>query len=97
MNSRNDLQPGTEVQLMRRSLDVEYVGHRTRDMLSKLNGRKPVFAFYIDCAGRAGAYCGLDDEDAAELQKALPADVPLLGVYSGVEIAKVAGTVQALD
>lgn len=93
----NDLRPGSDVQLMRRSLDVEYVGHRTRDMLSKLEGRKPVFAFYIDCAGRAGAYCGLDEEDAAEVQKALPVEVPLLGVYSGVEIAKVAGDVQALD
>ncbi len=93
----NDLRPGSEVQLMRRSLDVNYVGRRTRDMLSTLGSRRPVFAFYIDCAGRAGAYCGLDEEDAAEVQQALPADVPLLGVYSGVEIARVAGDVQALD
>jgi len=93
----NDLRAGCDVQLMRRSLDVEYVGQRTRSLLAKLDDRKPVFAFYIDCAGRAAAYCGLDEEDAVEVQKALPPGIPLLGVYSGVEIARVAGDVQALD
>ena len=41
--------------------------------------------------GRAG------EEEAVEVQKALPADIPLLGVYSGVELAKVGGHIQALD
>jgi small ligand-binding sensory domain FIST len=56
-----------------------------------------VLAFYIDCAGRAAAYCGLDAEEADEVRKAVPPSVPLLGVYSGVEIAPIGGRAQALD
>ncbi|MEX2214258.1 MAG: FIST N-terminal domain-containing protein [Phycisphaeraceae bacterium] len=93
----DDLQPGMKVQLMRRSMDFSYIGPRTKELLKRVEGRRPVFAFYIDCAGRAGAYCGLDAEEAVEVQKALPKEIPLLGVYSGVEIAKVGGAVQALD
>ncbi len=93
----NDLEPGMEVQIMRRSLDFQYIGERVKRLLAMAEGRKPLFAFYIDCAGRAAAYSGLDEEEAVEVQKALPADIPLLGVYSGVELAKVGGHVQALD
>lgn len=93
----NDLQPGMEIQIMRRSVDFQYIGERVQRLLKMAEGRKPIFAFYIDCAGRAAAYSGMDEEEAVEVQKALPADIPLLGVYSGVEIAKVGGQVQALD
>ncbi len=93
----NDLQPGMKVQLMRRALDFAYIGPRTRELVARTEGRRPLFAFYIDCAGRAAAYCGMDEEEAVEVQRALPAGVPLLGVYSGVELAKVGGAVQALD
>ncbi|HUF50418.1 MAG TPA: FIST N-terminal domain-containing protein [Longimicrobiales bacterium] len=91
-----DLKEGDEVQLMRRSLDFDYVRRRTQDMLDSLEDREPFFALYIDCAGRAAPYCGTEEEEAAEVQKAI-GDIPLLGMYSGVEIAKVAGQVQALD
>lgn len=93
----NDLKPGMKVQLMRRAMDFQYIGERTKTLLGRLEGRRPIFAFYIDCAGRAAAYCGMDEEEAVEVQKALPAGIPLLGVYSGVELAKVGGDVQALD
>jgi hypothetical protein len=93
----NDLEPGMEVQIMRRSLDFQYIGERVKRLLAMADGRKPLFAYYIDCAGRAAAYSGLDEEEAVEVQKALPAEIPLLGVYSGVELAKVGGHVQALD
>lgn len=93
----NDLEAGMEIQIMRRSVDFQYIGERVRHLLSLSAGRKPVFAFYIDCAGRAAAYSGMEEEEAVEVQTALPADIPLLGVYSGVEIAKVGGRVQALD
>jgi hypothetical protein len=86
-----------QVQLMRRALDFSYIGPRTRELLKRAEGRKPLLAFYIDCAGRAAAYCGMDEEEAVEVQRALPPGVPLLGVYSGVELAKVGGAVQALD
>ena len=72
----NDLEPGMEIQIMRRSLDFQYIGERVRRLLAMAEGRKPLFAFYIDCAGRAAAYSGLDEEEAVEVQKALPADIP---------------------
>jgi hypothetical protein len=93
----NDLAPGMRVQLMRRSIDFDYVGQRTRELLARIGPRKPLFAFYIDCAGRAAQYCGMDEEEAVEVQKALPKSIPLLGVYSGVEIARVGKDIQALD
>ncbi len=109
----DDLTPGMHVQLMRRAMDFSYIGPRTNELLKRALGtgesgmgtssshaggaRRALFAFYIDCAGRAGAYCGMDAEDAVEVQKALPKEIPLLGVYSGVEIAKVGGQPQALD
>lgn len=95
----NDLIPGTSVQLMRRSMDFSYLKPRTDELFARVAalGRQPLLAFYIDCAGRAGAYCGLDAEEADEVRKAIPPGVPLLGVYSGVEIAPVGGQPQALD
>lgn len=92
-----DLTAGTEVQLMRRSIDFKYVHQRTRELLDRLDGRNPFFAFYIDCAGRAAGYCGSDGEEAEEVQKALGLDIPLLGFYSGVEIAEVNGKIEPLD
>jgi hypothetical protein len=93
-----DLLPGHEVQLMRRDIDFKYVGVRAEELFKKLGSRKPFFSLYIDCAGRASAYCGTEGEEAAEVQKAMSArNVPLLGMYSGVEIARVGKTIQALD
>ena len=57
-------------------------------LLGRLAGRKPFFALYIDCAGRASAYCGSDGEEAAEVQRVLGREIPLLGIYCGVEIAR---------
>jgi hypothetical protein len=91
-----DLVPGTEVQLMRRSVDFSYIEERTHDLLQRIEGRRPFFALYIDCAGRASAYCGSEGEEAAEVQRAL-GDIPLLGMYCGVEVARVGDDLQPLD
>jgi hypothetical protein len=91
-----DLVPGTEVQLMRRSVDFHYIEQRTRDLLQRIGNRRPFFALYIDCAGRASAYCGSDGEEAAEVQRAV-GDIPLLGLYCGVEVARVGDDLQPLD
>jgi hypothetical protein len=91
-----DLKEGMEVTLMRRSIDFDYIGERARSLLERTEGRRPFFALYIDCVGRAAAYCGMEAEEAEEVQKAL-GDIPLFGFYSGVEIAQVGGEVQALD
>jgi hypothetical protein len=92
-----DLAPGTEFQLMRRSLDFEYMRRQVAALESRLEGRTPFFAFYIDCTGRAGAVSGTAHEDAVEVQATVGARVPLLGVYSGLEIARVGGAPQALQ
>lgn len=92
-----DLKTGAEVQLMRRSIDFDYIGRRVNELFNRVDGR-PFFALYIDCAGRASAICATDGEEAEVVQRALTArGVPLLGMYSGVEIAKFGQEVQALD
>ncbi|MBI2469305.1 MAG: FIST C-terminal domain-containing protein [Candidatus Rokubacteria bacterium] len=93
----NDLKTGFEVQLMRRSLDFAYIRTRAQELLDRVGDRTPVFALYIDCAGRASAYCGMEGEEAEEVQKVIGGVMPLLGMYSGVEIAKVGQNMQALD
>jgi hypothetical protein len=92
-----DLLPGSRVQLMRRSVDMGYVRKRAEALLDRLEGRTPLFAFYIDCAGRAAAYAGTEEEEAAELQRVLGDRMPLLGIYSGVELAPVRDDVLPLD
>lgn len=91
-----DLTEGSEIRLMRRSIDFDYIKPTVENFLKTLQGREPVFAIYIDCLARASAYCGSEGEEAAEVQKAL-GDIPLLGMYSGVEVGKVKNEVQALD
>jgi len=92
-----NLAEGAEVQLMRRSIDFEYIGQRAEELYRRVGARRPFFALYIDCAGRAGAYCGMEREEAEEVQRVIGVRVPLLGMYSGVEIAKVGQEMQALD
>lgn len=93
----NDLKPGFEVQLMRRSIDFDYIGRRADELLNRVGDRTSFFALYIDCAGRASAYCGTEREEAEEVQRVIGSRMPLLGMYSGVEIAKVGPDMQALD
>jgi small ligand-binding sensory domain FIST len=92
------LTAGTQVQLMRRSIDYDYLAIRVNQLFERVGDRHPFFALYIDCAGRASAFCGSDREEAEEVQHALTRrDVPLLGMFSGVEIAKVGGVPRGLD
>lgn len=93
----NDLTVGSEIQLMRRAVDVVYVGQRSEELLKRIGDRKPIFAIYINCAGRAKTYSGTEREDGEEIQRVIGSRIPLLGMYSGVEIAKVGDDMQALD
>ena len=93
----NDLRAGFDVQLMRRSIDFDYIRRRAQDVLDRVGDRRPFFALYIDCAARASAYCGTEREEAEEVQRIIGVKMPLLGMYSGVEIAKVGNDMQALD
>jgi len=92
-----DLTPGTEIQLMRRSIDFEYIHSRARRLYGELGDRTPFLGIYIDCMGRAGSYCGSAGEEGTEIQKAIGSHMPLLGMYTGVEIGNVAGRQQPLD
>ena len=91
----DDLQAGTVVQLMRRSIDYEYIRQRAEALLGGLDGRRPFLALYLDCAGRASAFCGSDREEAEEVQKAVGPNMPLLGWYVGCEIAKAGSVMQS--
>jgi hypothetical protein len=94
----SDLEVGTEVQLMRRDVKFEPMEEKARKMLDQIEkaGRKPFFAYYVDCTGRASPYCQTDGEDAAVIQKVLKDKVPLLGFYGNSEICKIQGTVSVL-
>lgn len=92
-----DLKAGDEIQLMQRQVDLSDIKNKCKNLIDSLEGRKPIFAFYINCAGRAGAYCGMDEEDATAIQEALGNHIPLLGIYSGVEIAPIKKIPTPLD
>ncbi len=91
-----DLKTGDEVQLMQRSVDLDYMQIGINNMKLKLIGKKPVFSFYINCAGRAKPYAGGEFEDAEEVQKNI-GNIPFMGFYCGVEVARVKDNLQPLD
>ncbi len=94
----SDMVAGTEFRLMYRSLDLEYISPKVENLFTRAAGqnRRPVFAFYIDCAGRAAKFGG-DLEDAVVVQESVANRVPLLGIYSGVEIAPIKRVPRTLD
>jgi hypothetical protein len=92
-----DMVAGTEFQIMYRSLDLDYMTPRIEALFEGLGDREPVFVLYIDCAGRAAGYGGIDMEDAVMVQRTVGGRAPVLGIYSGVEIASVGGTPRGLD
>lgn len=91
----DDMQAGTEVQVMRRTLDLDYVRGRADEIFGRLGDRTPFLAVYIDCAGRAGAYCGTDFEEAQGVQEVVGARMPLIGLYVGCELAKAGPAMQS--
>jgi hypothetical protein len=91
-----DLKTGDEVQLMRRSVDLDYIQVGINDIKNQIKEANPVFAFYINCAGRAKPYAGGEFEDAEAVQKGI-GNIPFMGFYCGVEVAKVKNNLQPLD
>ena len=92
-----DMVEGTEFQLMFRSLELDYIKPKIDEVFDRLDGREPVFGFFIDCAGRCAGYAGADREDAVFVQQAVAGRVPILGLYNGVEIATLGGRPRGLD
>ena len=92
-----ELVTGTQFQLMSRNHDPLSIERKVEGLFSQIGDEKPFFALYINCAGRAGAYAGIEDEDAAYVQRAINGRAPLLGFYSGVEIGPIRGEPKSMD
>ncbi len=91
----------SEFQFMRRSpeLMVQSARQGCHDALRQLeeSNREGILALYIDCAGRTAAFSGVEQEEAAIVQDLIGSRMPLLGCYSGVEIAPVNNLSRGLD
>lgn len=97
-----DLDVGTEILFMLR--DSKQMMESTRQNSAKLmaqikaDGRKPVFGLYIDCAGRTAGFSETLTEEASEIRNLFnQSGIPLLGFYSGVEVAPLLGKSRGLD
>jgi hypothetical protein len=91
------LRPGVEVQLMRREIGVRSIAGRVDALFARVEDRSPLLALYFDCAGRARPLAGTEEEEGEAVQEAIGKRVPLLGLYTGIEMAPVGGEVQPLD
>jgi small ligand-binding sensory domain FIST len=97
-----DLHEGAEVQFMLRDPEkmIESAQLNSLALIEEVlnDGRKPVCGIYIDCAGRSASLSHTLVEEAALVQDAFNQhDIPLLGFYSGVEIAPLMGKSRGLD
>jgi hypothetical protein len=95
----SDFGPGEKVQVMRRSNEHMLASAReiSSDLLGRIEGSEPFLGLYIDCAGRTSGFCGAGAEEGAIIQETIGSRMPLLGFYSGVEIAPFLGGSRALD
>lgn len=93
-----DLHEGMQIQIMQRDSHsiLQAAQEQTEQLLQKIvaDQQHPIVALYFDCAGRI-------DENYAEaklIQQLLnKANIPLLGIYTGVEIAPVGNISRSLD
>lgn len=94
-----DFRHGTRVQVMARdnAMMINSVRERTQEILGQVNGNEPFLGLYIDCAGRCKGFSGADVEEGDILACELGESIPLLGFYSGVEIAPVNRRSRPLD
>jgi len=95
----SDFGPGERVQIMRRSNEhmLSSARQMSNDVLGSVGSSDPFLALYIDCAGRTSGFSGAGAEEGAIIQETIGAQMPLLGFYSGVEIAPFMGGSRALD
>jgi small ligand-binding sensory domain FIST len=97
-----DLEPGQDIQFQIRDnrMMQKSVRENTPALLERIksDGRVPLLALYINCGGRTAYYSVTDEEEAAVVQRTMKeAGIPLLGFYSGVEIAPMLGRSRGLD
>ena len=94
-----DFRSGARVQFMSRDNDmmVASVERRTAALMDRLAGKSCVLGFYFDCAGRSGLISGSSVEEADVMVQHCRADIPVLGFFSGVEVAPLMGRSRPLD
>ena len=97
-----DLARGTEIQFMLRDSHqmIESARQNSRALVHQVTKRgvTPVLGLYIDCAGRAAGFSDTRTEEALEVCRVLnDHGIPMLGFYSGVEIAPLTGKNRGLD
>ena len=97
-----DLEQGMEIQFMLRdgNMMIESARNNSESLMKNINddGKTPVFGLYIDCAGRTAGHSNTETEEAAEVQQVMNRyNIPLLGFYSGVEVAPILGKNRGLD
>jgi hypothetical protein len=94
-----DFQVGSRVQLMAYEpwRMIESAREQTQSLLASLPPQPLLFGLYIDCAGRSTAFSGMEEDEAAPVRQQIGAQCPLLGFYSGVEIAPFMGRARPLD
>jgi hypothetical protein len=94
-----DFHVGMKIQIMSidHQLVLESVRNQTQQLLNDIHNGQGQGALYIDCAGRACAFCGDEIEEASILQEVIGPNIPLLGFYSGVELAPCIDRTRPLD
>jgi small ligand-binding sensory domain FIST len=97
-----DLKVGTRIQFMLRDSQEMILSARnnTEKLMSQIlaDQKRPIFGLYIDCAGRSAAFSDTMTEEASEVVEILNRyQTPLLGFYSGVEVAPMFGRSIGLD
>ncbi|MGD9366762.1 MAG: FIST C-terminal domain-containing protein [Desulfobacteraceae bacterium] len=94
-----DFHAGLKIQIMSRNqqLVLDSVRNQTKKLLNGIDDGQGLGALYIDCAGRACAFCGDEVEEASILQEVIGETMPLLGFYSGVELAPCIDRTRPLD
>jgi len=97
-----DLDEGTDIVFMLRDADkmIFSAKESTARLVQKVvaAGKTPRLGMYIDCAGRTASFSDTLTEEAEAVQKILTRHkIPLLGFYSGVEIAPLLGKSRGLD
>ncbi len=94
-----DFHVGTMVQIMSRdnALMLDSARDGTKAMSRRHRDSGAFLGLYIDCAGRASARSGALREEAELVMRGMESAFPMLGFYSGVEIAPFAGYSRPLD
>ncbi len=97
-----DLASGAEIQFMLRdsSKMIESARRNSNEIMKQIrsDGKKALFGIYIDCAGRTAEQSNTITEEALEVQKVfIENQTPLIGFYSGVEVAPFLQKSRGLD